>query len=138
MVGAKAIAQRAAGGTDDNFQVVQLPFSVAMTEAYTKPTQWIGDVSVSALAAAGLLRIAAVGSGSIAKAKFPAMSPQIQDWVGAGIDTDAGRALQIARSASGLTTALVGMKAPSHVRANLAVAALPAMARTRFEAIFRK
>ncbi|MDA0998759.1 MAG: aldo/keto reductase, partial [Proteobacteria bacterium] len=84
MVGAKAIAQRAAGGTDDNFQVVQLPFSVAMTEAYTKPTQWIGDVSVSALAAAGLLRIAAVGSGSIAKAKFPAMSPQIQDWVGAG------------------------------------------------------
>ena len=40
-----------------------------------------------------------------------------------GFSTDAQRALQFARSAPGVTTALVGMSNPSHVVENLALAA---------------
>jgi aryl-alcohol dehydrogenase-like predicted oxidoreductase len=39
-----------------------------------------------------------------------------------GVDTDAQRALQFARSAAGVTCALVGMKTPAHVDENAALA----------------
>ena len=42
-----------------------------------------------------------------------------------GVDTDAQRALQFARSTPGIICALVGMKTPKHVEENAAVAKVP-------------
>jgi aryl-alcohol dehydrogenase-like predicted oxidoreductase len=42
-----------------------------------------------------------------------------------GLETDGQRALQFVRSTPGVTTALVGMKQPSHVEENLKIARVP-------------
>ncbi|MEX0695769.1 MAG: aldo/keto reductase [Rhodospirillales bacterium] len=135
---AKAIAKKAAGNDPDHFRCVQMPLSITMPEAINRATQWIGDVSVTPIAAARLLGLAVIGSGSIAQAKAPAMNPSLVKWLGEGLADDFQRALQFSRSASGLTTALVGMKQPAHVAANLDAQYLDPMPRAVFELMFRK
>jgi aryl-alcohol dehydrogenase-like predicted oxidoreductase len=134
----KAIAKKAAGNAPDHFRCVQMPLSITMPEAINRATQWIGDVSVTPIAAARLLGLAVVGSGSIAQAKAPKMNPSLVNWLGEALADDFQRALQFSRSASGLTSALVGMKQPTHVAANLDVQRLDPMPRAVFELMFRK
>lgn len=138
LAGVKALARQAAGGEGDRLGCVQMPLALTMPEAVNRPTQWIGDASVSAVAAARLLGLAAVASGSIGQAKVPAMNDQLKKWLGADFDSDHQRALQFTRSASGLTTALVGMKQPAHVAQNLAVQTAAPLPRATFELMFRK
>ena len=61
--------------------------------------------------------------------------PTVQQAI-AGLPNDAARALQFARSAPGVTTALVGMSKGEHVRANLELANLPPMADDEFGILF--
>lgn len=138
IVGTKALAKKAAGDGPDHYRCVQMPVSITMPEAVNRPTQWIGDASVSAIAAARILGLAAVGSGSIAKAAAPAMNASLQKWLGEDFSDDVQRALQFSRSASGLTTALVGMKQPEHLEKNLVVQGRDPLARASFELMFRK
>lgn len=138
IAGAKALAKRAAGDKPDRFQCVQMPLSITMPEAIQQPTQWIGDATVSAIAAARILGLAAVGSGSIGQAKVPKMNESLVKWLGEEFADDCQRALQFSRSASGLTTALVGMKQPAHVESNLQVQRNDPLARAVFELMFRK
>ncbi len=138
IAGAKALAKRAAGGRDDHFKIVQLPLSLSMPEAINRPTQWIGDVTVPAVAAARLLGLTVVSSGSIGQAKIPEMNEALNKWLGEDLGTDFQRALQFTRSATGLTTALVGMKKDDHVRDNLEVVKRKPMPRAAFELMFRR
>lgn len=134
----KAIAQKVAGKNPDHFQCVQMPLSITMPEAVNRATQWIGDVSVSPIAAARLLGMAAVSSGSIAQAKVPKMNESLVKWLGEDLPDDFQRALQFSRSASGLTTALVGMKQRAHITANLDILRRAGLPRAVFELMFRK
>ena len=138
IVGTKALAKRAAGDDTDHFRCLQMPLSITMPEAVNRPTQWVGDASVSAVAAARLLGLAVVSSGSIAKAKAPPMNASLKKWLGEDLDDDVQRALQFSRSASGLTTALVGMKQSAHVAKNIAVQQRDPLPRASFELMFRK
>ncbi|WNJ98711.1 aldo/keto reductase [Thalassospiraceae bacterium LMO-JJ14] len=138
IAGAKALAKRAAGDKPDRFQCVQMPLSITMPEAIQQPTQWVGDATVSPVAAARVLGLAVVGSGSIGQAKVPEMNDSLVKWLGEDLADDCQRALQFSRSASGLTTALVGMKQPAHVESNLQVQRSDPLARVVFELMFRK
>jgi aryl-alcohol dehydrogenase-like predicted oxidoreductase len=116
---------REVGGDDHHCRFVQLPYSLAMTEALTEQNQTVDGKTVSAIQAAGDLGVTVMSSASICQGR---LTKGLPDWLGTlfkGFATDAQRSLQFARSTPGLTTALVGMKRPAHVEDNLAVAKAP-------------
>lgn len=124
------------GGAEHHFRFVQAPFNMAMTEAHTVAVQPIGKHWVSLLAAAQKLGIAVIGSASLYQSQLTHGLPR---WVGEsiGMSNDAERALQFARSAPGLLTALVGMAHPEHVLENVKVAQEPPMDAESWAALFQ-
>jgi aryl-alcohol dehydrogenase-like predicted oxidoreductase len=115
---------RGIAGEEHRFRFVQLPYNLAMTEAFTETNQPTVNGSLSLCQAASSLGFAVMASASIAQGQLHSGLP---DWLGTlfrGLKTDAQRALQFVRSTPGVTTALVGMKTPEHVRENLEAARL--------------
>ena len=113
------------GGEEHRCRFVQLPYSLAMTEALTERNQPLDGKTVSAIQAAEELGVSVMSSASICQGR---LTKGLPDWLGMlfkGFTTDAQRSLQFARSTPGLTTALVGMKRPAHVDENMAVARVP-------------
>jgi aryl-alcohol dehydrogenase-like predicted oxidoreductase len=114
------------GGEKHRLRFIQFPHSLATPEAFTNPTQNIGEgQTLSALLAAVELGLVVTSSASIGQGR---LTKGLPDWLGKllkGVDSDVQRAIQFARSTPGLTTALVGMKQIEHVDENLAVAKIP-------------
>jgi aryl-alcohol dehydrogenase-like predicted oxidoreductase len=108
------------GGKQHHLRFLQLPFNLALPEAYTSSNQGSGR-NQSLLAAASELGIAVIGSATLHQGQLTYGLPNP---VGElfGFKTDAENAIQFSRSAPGLTTALVGMGHEEHVVANLRVA----------------
>jgi len=107
-------------------RAVQLPVNVAMPEALARPSQQLGGddgVVVPARVAASALGASVFASASILHGRLAAggLPTEVRDLF-PNLTTDAQRALQFARSAPGVTTALVGMSGEAHVAENLTVA----------------
>jgi aryl-alcohol dehydrogenase-like predicted oxidoreductase len=100
------------------FRFIQLPFNLAMPEAYGLLNQRTGKEKMSLLSAADRLGIAVMGSATLYQAR---LTQGLPDFVGSvlGMTTDADNAIQFSRSAPGLTTALIGMGRKEHVMVNL-------------------
>jgi aryl-alcohol dehydrogenase-like predicted oxidoreductase len=109
-----AIAEEV-GGREHHFRVVQVPYNLAMPEAFTEPTQPGGREAVPLLEAAHKLGIYVMASASIYQGQLVRNLPPVLSKVMPGLDTDAQRALQFVRSTPGVGTALVGMKSLAHV-----------------------
>jgi aryl-alcohol dehydrogenase-like predicted oxidoreductase len=112
-------------GEENRFRYIQLPYNLVMTEAFALVNQQVSDRFLSAIEAAeelGLTVItsAALKQGLLSSPFMADLSPYFP-----GIPTDAGRAIQFARSTPGVTSALVGMKHTEHVEEDLAVAQYP-------------
>jgi aryl-alcohol dehydrogenase-like predicted oxidoreductase len=103
------------GGPEHHFRVVQLPYNLAMTEAFTLPNQLDNREPVATLEAARKLGLYAMTSASIYQGQLVRNLPPVLSEVLPGLDTDAQRALQFVRSTPGVGTALVGMKSEAHV-----------------------
>jgi aryl-alcohol dehydrogenase-like predicted oxidoreductase len=103
------------GGPEHHFRVVQMPYNLAMTEAFTLPNQPDGREPVAPLEAARKLGIYVMTSASIYQGQLVRNLPPVLSEVLRGLDTDAQRALQFVRSTPGVGTALVGMKSEAHV-----------------------
>ena len=115
---------REVGGPSHHFRFIQLPFNLAMPEAFGLANQLLEKKNVSVLTAAAQLRIAVVGSASLYQGRLTHGLPApIQQTM--GMKSDAENAIQFARSAPGLTTALIGMGRREHVTANLKPALVP-------------
>jgi aryl-alcohol dehydrogenase-like predicted oxidoreductase len=110
------------GGAGHHFKVVQLPYNLAMPEAYAAATQLVAGERLTPIEAAARFGIAVVASASILQGQLSRRLPQALADAFPGLDTSAQRALQFARSTNGVTTALVGMARREHVAENLAVA----------------
>ena len=115
---------REAGGEQHHFRFVQLPFNLAMPEAYALLNQPEGKQKMSLLSAAVQLGMAVVGSATLHQGQ---LAHGLPDFVGRalGLKSDAENAIQFSRSAPGLTTSLVGMGHKEHVAANLRTALVP-------------
>jgi aryl-alcohol dehydrogenase-like predicted oxidoreductase len=115
---------REAGSDGHHFRFLQLPFNLAMPEAHALANQVSRKEKMSLLAAAARLGIAVVGSATLYQGR---LTHGLPDFVGRtlGMKSDAESAIQFARSALGLTTALVGMGHIEHVAANLKPAQSP-------------
>ena len=109
-------------GAGHHFKVIQLPYNLAMPEAYAAATQVVDGERVTPIDAAARLGIAVVASASILQGQLSRRLPQALTDAFPGLDTSAQRALQFVRSTPGIMTALVGMGSRAHVAENLAVA----------------
>src|SRR5439155_557914 len=107
-------AARAAGGDDHHFRVVQLPYNLAMLEAFTLANQRADAGLVPMLRAAEHAGVYTMASASMMQSQLARGLPPELGAVLPGLATDAQRALQFVRSTPGVGTALVGMKASAH------------------------
>jgi aryl-alcohol dehydrogenase-like predicted oxidoreductase len=125
-LGELAEIAREVAGEKHRFRFVQLPFNLAMTEALTLGNQNLKTGTKTVMEAASELGITLVGSASLLQGQVAQNLPAfVTDAL--GLSNDRERALQFARSAPGITTALVGMSRAAHVEANSAVVtAVPA------------
>ena len=129
---------RAAAGDHHHFRVIQLPYNLAMTDAFTRANQLVDGHAVSVLEAARRLGIYVVGSASVYQGQLTRNLPPVIGEYLTELRTDAQRALQFVRSTPGLGSALVGMKQVSHVEENLEVAKLAPIPWSEFQHLFRE
>lgn len=130
------IAERV-GGKHHHFKVVQLPYNLAMMEALTQRNQRNRNDMVSFLEAAHEYGITVMASASILQGRLSHQLPaSISESLG-GLNSDAQRAIQFARSTPGITTALVGMKSVAHVEQNLALTKIAPASFEQFQKLFR-
>jgi len=130
---------REVGGDHHHFRAVQLPFNLALPEAFTVPNQPLGADRVALLRAAHEFGLTVMASASLLQARLAGRLPdELRAVLNGGLRHDAQRSLQFVRSAPGLTTALVGMSNPAHVAENLALAELPPLTQAQFLGLFSR
>ena len=127
---------REVAGEQHHFRFLQLPFNLAMPEAFVAHNQTLGGRASSLLDAARELGITVVASASLMQASLVSGLPAIVGQVLDGLQNDAQRALQFVRSAPGIGVALVGMKNAAHVDENLRVAEVPPVPPAQFLKLF--
>jgi aryl-alcohol dehydrogenase-like predicted oxidoreductase len=131
-----AIAKEIAGDKH-RFRFVQLPFNLAMTEALTLGNQDVAGNEKTIMEAASELGITLVGSAALLQGQVAQNLPAFVAEA-FGLDSDAERALQFARSAPGITTALVGMSRTAHVEANAKLLTAPPAGLEEFSKLFSR
>jgi aryl-alcohol dehydrogenase-like predicted oxidoreductase len=131
-----AIAREVAG-EGHHFRAVQLPSSFAMAQAIVYRSQPTGATRRPALEAAAELQLAAFGSASIMQGRLAAVDfPEEVAEAFPGDLTSAQRALQFARSAPGMTTALVGVSSAEHAEEDFGLSSLPPADAARLMGLF--
>jgi aryl-alcohol dehydrogenase-like predicted oxidoreductase len=108
---------RKVGGEEHGFRFVQFPFSLAMPEAWTLPTQSVRGEKVPVFAAVSRLGLGCFTSVPLAQGRLARGGPKRS-----GLSA-AQTAVQFARSVPGTVGPLVGLKRPDHLSEGLEVAA---------------
>ena len=129
---------REVAGEAHHFKVIELPYNLAMTEAFTSANQEVGAETVSVLEAARRLGIYVMSSASIYQGQLARNLPPVIGEFLPGLETDAQRALQFVRSTPGVGTALVGMKRRVHVEENVRLASVPPLPWEKFRKLFNE
>jgi len=129
----------AAGGGDHHLRAVQLPYSMAMAEAFRLDSQ-IGPSGhtgavLSTLRGTGT---AVLASAPLVQGRALGRLPDVVREVFPGLASDAQRCLQFVRSTPEVTSAVVGMREPDHVEENLAVARHAPATAEAVEALFKR
>lgn len=128
------------GGPGHHFKVIQLPYSLAMPEAFTMQNQQVRgeDQMLSLLEAARALGVAVWASASLLQGRLTARLPEVVADAMDGLRTDAQRSIQFVRSTPGVNVALVGMKTAAHVAENLETLKRPPASFESFMKLFTK
>jgi aryl-alcohol dehydrogenase-like predicted oxidoreductase len=126
-------AARHIAGLRHRFRFVQLPFNLAMLEAFNRRDQR-GETSL--LQAAGELGVTVIGSATVFQGRLTRNLPETLAAKFTGLTTDAQRAIQFSRSTPGLAVSLVGMSSPAHVAENLAVKNVAPLAERDYYALY--
>jgi len=122
-------------GTDHHFRFAQVPFNLSMLEAFAYGNQGRNGKAASILRQAKGFGVAVVASGTLYQGNLAqGLPPQLK--ASMGTTSDAEAAIQFVRSATNLTTALVGMGRKEHVEANLKVAERTPVMRDDWENLF--
>ncbi|HEV2990606.1 MAG TPA: aldo/keto reductase [Candidatus Angelobacter sp.] len=124
-------------GDDHHFRFIQLPFSLAMPEAFALKNQSDNGKAVSTLELADQAGIAVVGSASLSQGRLTSNLPEAVHKLLA-MNSEAETAIQFARSAPGLAVALVGMGREEHVKANVQVAEHQLASKEQWQKLFQE
>ena len=113
-------------GAGHRFRAVQLPYNLAMPEAYFFANQEVSGEAMPVLAAAERLGVTVFASASILQGQVARTLPgELRALFNGHLETDAQCALQFVRSTPGLGTALVGMRQLEHVEENARLVGKP-------------
>ncbi|MEK6529965.1 MAG: aldo/keto reductase [candidate division NC10 bacterium] len=129
---------REVGGDTHRFRVIQLPYNLAMGEAFTLGNQPVDGEAVSLLETARRLGIYVMTSASIYQGQLARNLPPVLGEHLPGLSTDAQRAIQFARSTPGVGTALVGMRRVAHVEENAALVRVSPVPWSQFQKFFKE
>jgi len=129
---------REVGGAEHRFRVIQLPYNLAMPEAFTRANQKVDGVFVSTLEAARRLGVYVMASASVYQGQLTRGLPSVVTDYLPGFTSDAQRAIQFVRSTPGIGTALVGMKTLAHVEDNAGAATAAPMPWEQFKRLFNE
>ena len=124
-------------GSQHHFRAIQLPYNLAMPEAFAFRNQPVEGESLTVLEAAARLDLFVVTSASLLQGRLTRLPSELQAHL-PGPGTDAQRALQFVRSTPGVTTALAGMKSRAHVEENLALASQPCLPAEQIRHLFQR
>jgi aryl-alcohol dehydrogenase-like predicted oxidoreductase len=127
-----AIAREIAG-RQHRFRFVQLPFNLAMLEAFNQRRQ---EGGTSLLQAAAELGVSVIGSATVYQGRLTKGLPEKLMAQFPGLSTDAQRAIQFSRSTPGISVSLVGMSSTAHVAENLAIKNVPPLTEREYYAIY--
>ena len=116
---------RDVAGDNHHFRVVQLPYNLAMTEAFSLANQTLNGKLLTMLDASGELGLTVMASASLCQNRLSRNQRMFLSEHMPGLSTDSQRAIQFVRSTPGIAVSLVGMSQVAHVDENLAVAAVP-------------
>jgi aryl-alcohol dehydrogenase-like predicted oxidoreductase len=116
---------RDVAGDNHHFRVVQLPYNLAMTEAFKLANQTLNGKLLPMLEASRELGLTVMASASLCQNRLSRnqrlfLSEHMKD-----LSTDHQRAIQFVRSTPGIAASLVGMSQIPHVEENLGVATVP-------------
>jgi aryl-alcohol dehydrogenase-like predicted oxidoreductase len=128
---------REIAGEKHHFRFVQLPFNLAMTEALTQGNQTVPSGQKTVMEAADELGIKLIASASLLQGQVAQNLPGFVAEA-LGLQNDAERALQFARSAPGITAALVGMSRTAHVEANARLVEVAPAGLDQFSKLFSR
>jgi aryl-alcohol dehydrogenase-like predicted oxidoreductase len=129
---------REVGGEQHHFRVIQLPYNLAMTEALTLANQRDGAGRMVSTLEAVHDRAYVMTSASVMQGRLTQRLPAATRDAFVGLETDAQRALQFARSSASVGTALVGMKQTEHVHENARVSAVPPASADAIQAVLQR
>jgi aryl-alcohol dehydrogenase-like predicted oxidoreductase len=132
-----AAARDVVGGEQHHFRVIQVPYNLAMPEAFTRENQQVDGQTLSTLEAAQTYGLYVMCSASMLQSRLTQGLPQVLAQV-FNLSTDAQRAIQFVRSTPGVGSALTGMKQVRHVEENLAVAKVPPAPLEQFMRLFER
>ena len=126
---------REVAGDAHHLRFVQLPFNLAMPEALTRHNQVVDGKPMPMVQAARALGISLITSAALLQGQ---LTKNLPPFVRSALllPTDSALALQFARSVPGLTTALVGMSKPAHVKTNLELVGIEPTPREQFLKLF--
>lgn len=117
-------------GRNHHFRFIQLPFNLAMVEAYLGHPE-------SVLQIAARLGIAVVASATLMQTRALANMPDSVQQLLPGLGSDAQRAIQFTRSTPGISVALVGMARREHVLDNIGVARVRPLQPAEYRRLYR-
>ncbi len=124
------------GGEDHGFRFIQLPFNLAMPEAYLFKNQAVSGKVYTIFDAVHELGVSVMCSASILQGKLAHSVPlHIREILGKPT-TDAMTSIQFVRSTPNVTTALVGMSNRAHVEENMELAHIEPVSREKYFELF--
>jgi aryl-alcohol dehydrogenase-like predicted oxidoreductase len=127
---------RQVGGDEHGFKFIQLPYNLAMPEAYLLRNQAVSGKVFAPFEAAKELGVSVMCSASILQGKLAHSVPlHIREILGSPT-TDAMTSIQFVRSTPNVTTALVGMSKTAHVEENMKLAEISPVAEEQFAELF--
>ncbi len=126
------------GGAEHGFKFIQLPFNLAMPQAYLLNNQAFAGKVFSAIEAAKNMGVSVIISGSIMQGKLSMNLPENIRKIFGNLETDAQTSLQFVRSTPNVTTALVGMSRAEHVRENMKLTEIAPAGEEDFQELFVK
>ena len=122
------------GGTEHGFRFIQLPFNLALDQAYMLKNHNVDGKTISALEAAQKFNLGVFTSVPLMQGKL-LTADVIPKFVNSSASV---RLLQFIRSTPGITAPLIGHKAESHVTENMMVMKIPPLLESEFNDLIKK
>ncbi|MDW8433783.1 MAG: aldo/keto reductase [Aquificaceae bacterium] len=125
------------GGEGHHFRFIQLPYNLAMTEAYTLRNQYVNGEALSTIEACQKLELYVYTSASIYQGRVVGRVPVILK-ERLRVHSDVLASLQFVLSTPGVGTALVGMSKLEHLRENVKILEVSRLNTLEFSSLFQK